>query len=858
MEITSLLAHLVQARLKTSVNALPGSHRVWQLVGVCLLAAWLVSSVAAVFGESIDSVDDGLSNRPETTTGFTPDAGALLLANDPAGAADIAEDSLDSGQELIDEVPDGHLRASLVFASLMPLNAGERVNVTQLLVMQEDFSGSLDIFPVIDIQAGVRLQNTDIEQANFVSAKSTVMGITIETDVELQIDLLADDQQAMPVFRLNNVSLYRGDQIEVSYRNLQLSGDTEQALQLPLRLRLASLDRTLPGEDDFTDPDLPVAPPTPDRVWQTLEGESRQINPGEAVQVNVVVPQIVKTAEPFQASIELLDRYGNAAKGPLPSFDILLDGSFVDRADSTGSDGNTIQVPEQIVTTAGLHTISVRSTGGGLRGLSPLILAEDNPDFELYWTDFSSLSLAALPQDKTGQPENALINTEVVDPLWITAIDTRTDPMLDQQLNYRGIRAGGSWLELTRATTQASVLLAELTGDRRRASTSLIQLLAGPSGHEWLLEHYAQLGSTFGITATRASLQARWQNPGPATGILAKPGETWLQALAQGRTYVTNGTKAIVLWDLNGTSPGARAGDSQQRLMNLDIFSEVPVVQVDWLKNGQVLGSTLSEPLQESGNAQDKNRVGTLPATRTLWLNIGLFSSARPVRPGLSLPRNAREWLGYIKLTGLKLMTIAAPAFDKVSDSAIAINPDDPNRVDFLGWSHGNWVSFRAKVEIPVGAQQRAANSNEIPIQSVASPVVDQTAGTANDRLATTRDESDLLALELHIREGFEDVLFLPGIREPSTTPGLEELVTLNSLQVEPFRRDLIANGYRDKVVIRIEPELKSQEYSFTYKDTLNLLPGDYYHARIRLQNGDFIWTSPTFVGGFDSVFHER
>jgi len=115
-----------------------------------------------------------------------------------------------------------------------------------------------------------------------------------------------------------------------------------------------------------------------------------------------------------------------------------------------------------------------------------------------------------------------------------------------------------------------------------------------------------------------------------------------------------------------------------------------------------------------------------------------------------------------------------------------------------------------------------------------------------------------LLALELHIREGFEDVLFLPGIREPSTTPGLEELVTLNSLQVEPFRRDLIANGYRDKVVIRIEPELKSQEYSFTYKDTLNLLPGDYYHARIRLQNGDFIWTSPTFVGGFDSVFHER
>jgi hypothetical protein len=96
--------------------------------------------------------------------------------------------------------------------------------------------------------------------------------------------------------------------------------------------------------------------------------------------------------------------------------------------------------------------------------------------------------------------------------------------------------------------------------------------------------------------------------------------------------------------------------------------------------------------------------------------------------------------------------------------------------------------------------------------------------------------------------------LFLPGEREPSATPGLNEIIALGMIQGEPFRRDLIANGYRDKVTVRIEPELEAQSYSFKYTDTLDLLPGDYYYARIRLENGDFIWTSPIFVGGFDEV----
>ena len=826
-------------------------------VGLCflLLCQWLfILPASGQEFRPLEKVDAALSNQPSRAGGPTPGVDSLLPANAVSPLPGLAGDDFDSVLKPTDELPNEPIKAALVFASLLPLDAGERVNVTQLLVMQEDFSGSLDLFPFVDIAMGVRLQNLDAEQGDFVSVKSTAMDVTIEADVELQFDLLASAQQAVPVFRLNDVSFYRGDQIEIVYQNLQLPGRIEHPLQLPLKLRLYPLD---PG---LTDPEI-ASQSVPfeetgltDAVWQTLEGESRQIKPGKAVQVNVVVPQIVKTGQAFQPYIDLLDRYGNPANGPLPSFDILLDGSFVARADSNGNDDSRLQIPEQRVAVPGLHRISVRSTGGGLRGQSPLILATDNPAFDLHWTDFSPRSLGSLEQDQNSQLSDTLTELDSYPPTLLATIESETRNQFDSRIHYRRIADGGSWLELRYDTGTAAVLLAELTGDRRRASTSLIQLLAGPSAHEWLLAYYAELGSTFGVAATQASLQPRGLNSGPATAILAKPGETWFQALSQGRTYVTNGTKAIVLWDLNGTPPGARARYSQERVMNLDIYSDVPVVQVDWLKNSQVLNTVIGEPLETV--AIEGEAPSRLVPTKRLWLNISLYSAAEPIRPGLSLPRNAREWLGYIKMAGLKLITISAPVLDKVSDSAIAINPNDPNRVDFLGWTHGSWISFRAQVEIPAEFPLTAADLNEPAVQP-ALISVGESPGLDDDPTSVGRDGLDLLAIQLHIREGFEDVLFLPRIREPSATPGLEELVTLNSLQVESFHRDLIANGYRDKVVMSIEPELTSQAASFSYKDTLNLLPGDYYHARIRLQNGAFIWTSPFFVGGFDAVFPE-
>ena len=852
--------------MQSSVNPVMGAFQCavrfsstsWKLalVGACCCIVLFFQSALAESGstgpESNPSYSD-FSHQVETGAASILAAGTLkpvTVVNDNI----IAEvNEIEQGLARGDDFPETFIQASLVFASLLPLDAGSQVDVTQMLVIEEDFSGSLDLFPIAEIQTGIHLQNRDPELANYVTVKSAGPGSAFRSDITLRRELLASDQQPVPLFRLRDGTLYRGDQIEIEYHNLQLPRISELSLELPVLLRINPQARALPGPGLFVDPTGFTGKAEAEPRWQRLYGESRKIRSGEAAMVKVVAPQLVETDAPFQSYIELLDQYGNPANGTLPSFDILLDGSFITRADSSDSSTAIVQIPEQVIRTPGLHTISVRSTGGGLRGLSPLMLASDDPPFRLQWTDFSTQSLARLSGSAPNRSPAALMDVNQISLPSNIPVEIDMNADVVRRLSYKGITTGGSWLELNNASVRTAMLLAELTGDRRRPSTGLIQLLAGPSGHEWLLAHYAQLGSTFGLAATRMTLQSRRRTPGPATAILLRPEESWLQALNKGRTYVSNGSKAIVLWELNGSAPGSRVADSSRRQLRAVIYSNVPVVQLDWLKNSQPLASALSEPITDTKESSE-HVVRPTAEPRRLWLNISLSSSAKPAKPGLSLPRNGREWLGYIKLTGLELLNFSAPGFDSVSDTAITINPNDPNRIDFLGWTHGSTVSFRVRVEIPADTQSAISGLGAQQDQPGITSTATRTVVLDEARLQVEKKQPELLSIELHIREGFEDVLFLPGEREPSATPGLNEIIALDMIQTEPFRRDLIASGYRDKVTVSIEPELEAKSYSFEYLDTLELLPGDYYHARIRLENGDFIWTSPIFVGGFDEV----
>ena len=336
--------------MQSSVNPVMGAFQCavrfsstsWKLalVGACCCIVLFFQSALAESGstgpESNPSYSD-FSHQVETGAASILAAGTLkpvTVVNDNI-IAEVNES--EQGLARGDDFPETFIQASLVFASLLPLDAGSQVDVTQMLVIEEDFSGSLDLFPIAEIQTGIHLQNRDPELANYVTVKSAGPGSAFRSDITLRRELLASDQQPVPLFRLRDGTLYRGDQIEIEYHNLQLPRISELSLELPVLLRINPQARALPGPGLFVDPTGFTGKAEAEPRWQRLYGESRKIRSGEAAMVKVVAPQLVETDAPFQSYIELLDQYGNPANGTLPSFDILLDGSFITRADSSDS-----------------------------------------------------------------------------------------------------------------------------------------------------------------------------------------------------------------------------------------------------------------------------------------------------------------------------------------------------------------------------------------------------------------------------------------------------------------------------------------------------------------------------------------
>ena len=104
--------------------------------------------------------------------------------------------------------------------------------------------------------------------------------------------------------------------------------------------------------------------------------------------------------------------------------------------------------------------------------------------------------------------------------------------------------------------------------------------------------------------------------------------------------------------------------------------------------------------------------------------------------------------------------------------------------------------------------------------------------------------------IEIGIASGYEDVAWIPKDRWPKPTPGQKFLLPIEEV-TQGGTRTLEVEGYRDSV--RIEPALVPFESSMRYEFNDPSTPqfGDYYYFRVRLENGNFAYTSPIYVGDF-------
>jgi hypothetical protein len=180
-------------------------------------------------------------------------------------------------------------------------------------------------------------------------------------------------------------------------------------------------------------------------------------------------------------------------------------------------------------------------------------------------------------------------------------------------------------------------------------------------------------------------------------------------------------------------------------------------------------------------------------------------SSSEPFSRLMSRPRNAREWVGYVVAQGARITV------DRVGQYWQIKPGQESRRVDFLTRTHGldEFLEFEL-----------------------------------------TSADADTV-IEIGIAPGYEDVAWIPKDRLPKPTSGQKFLIPIEEA-IRGGTRTFEVEGYRDSV--RIEPALvpfeSSMRYEFNDPSTPQL--GDYYYFRVRLEDGDFAYTSPIYVGDFE------
>jgi len=248
---------------------------------------------------------------------------------------------------------------------------------------------------------------------------------------------------------------------------------------------------------------------------------------------------------------------------------------------------------------------------------------------------------------------------------------------------------------------------------------------------------------------------------------------------------------------VNGAYPGSRVALKNRRQISGEVFATTGIEAIELLRNGEII---------------DHHRMETNDSNE-LKVKVTLRSASKPLTAGLDIPRNGREWLGFLRVSGASIRSLSAQGFENQGRSAIAINPGEAGRVDFIAWTHGNEQSFVLSLE-------------EFP------------------------DEEILFGM--NIKEGFEDVDLLPETREPSITPSIRHKLSINDMTGDGVTREINVNGYLDAIHYQVVNSLSPEHEAFSFVDLRTSRPGDYYYIRVRQSGNQTLWSSPVYVGGFD------
>lgn len=482
------------------------------------------------------------------------------------------------------------------------------------------------------------------------------------------------------------------------------------------------------------------------------------VRPNRTERVQLIAPSRLGRNQSADVQILLTDRFGNSAIDRLPTLDVLLDGEYFQRVEPTSAlttiSGIRFSEP-------GRHQVEVRTGGGSLRGISNPIVVQSG-DKQVRWIDLS--------------PD---------------------DPELQTVLTRRSLTAGGSLMQLGAVSGQMPLAIATpfIPTDDRSLDTSigLVQIASGESQYPWFADRLLQSGYRLGFTAGSYS-PLRPVGPNPRTGLTAVLGSPMPAGLEQGATVATTGARMVLHATVNGAEPGRRVSAAKNREVIGWVQGTGPLDRIELVKNGELISSQAIAAKLDS------------PVLR-----VSMKSSSAPFRRQRDLPRNGREWIGFIRASSAPLQLLGAPGFRNSVRQAIAQNGG--NRVDFITWTHGGASSFMVQLG------------------------------------ETSEDE----VIELNLRAGQEDSDIEPRLRQPAKIPPARLMIPWYELANGPVTRFVEVAGYQDEIRFELVDPNASDYAEFRFTDVSPFAEEDYYYIKAIQLDDHVAWTSPVFVGGFDS-----
>ena len=551
----------------------------------------------------------------------------------------------------------------------------------------------------------------------------------------------------------------------------------------------------IPAGSTITITGGPVLFPLADRVQPELWLRSQPEDPARPIAVTPHVlavpkgrtvvfdaPSILTAGQPAVVGVDVVD----GLQRPMPpetwpALDVLVNGAFRERLGTKESLDVEFSRP-------GIYRIEVRSGGGGTRGVSDPIVVRERPEFAILW--------------QSPLPHRADINPN-------TAV-----PKAHHLVDARPLEGGGAAVHMFHfgVDTNAEHALVALPApafDVRRfgvARPRYVQPLHAEGAHLWSASRVAAAGHRFGLMqATTPSFSMKaW------TAFLdSSDSKDWGGGPS---TYVAVGSRPFVDVRVNGTAPTGRSEFAKTVVVTGEVAARSPVHAITVARNGEAVHTIYPSDLAASSPEQIPAEVSVFPTQSVIEMTLS--SDSAPWLDQRDWPRNGREWIGFVKVTGAG---IAAVHLDGRPDPRhAAVLSDNDTRVDFLTWSHG----------IPA-------------------------------RLLLTLDSpNDGVAVEVALRDGLEDESLPSRYRAPATLPAGRFLFGYDEIQ-SGVTRVLRSGGYEDRMDFRVLQPEPSRDVTFRWQDPTRGRAGDYYWVTVLLADGSRVWTSPVWNGGFDMPMSE-